>query len=169
MMMQFWPERPLGAKDLVDTVPSNPRSRIRISHLLGFAHKVEIEPSSPPQLRRGEPRPRSASPIGRSINRGRGWGGVGQENQSIDQRHPGASRHPSSAEEGSLLPRSDFMCKAHLLRSVEIECLYLIEVESVAARSPFRSRDVRTEKFFKFLNNNGLGRNFMGLIAILGL
>jgi translocation and assembly module TamB len=34
--------------------------------------------SSPPQLRRGEPRPRSASPIGRSLNEGRGWGGVVQ-------------------------------------------------------------------------------------------
>src|SRR5262249_31312494 len=49
--------------------------------------------SSPPQLRRGEPRPQS----------GRGWGGAGQENESFDQHHPGATRHPSSAEEGSLL------------------------------------------------------------------
>src|ERR1051326_4472174 len=57
--------------------------------------------NSPPQLRRGEPRPRSASPIGQSINEGRGWGGVGQQNDSLDQHHPGALRHPSSAEEGS--------------------------------------------------------------------
>src|SRR5262249_47544028 len=46
---------------------------------------------------RGEPRPRSASPIGRSLNKG----GVGQEIKSLDQHHPGAPRHPSSAEEGS--------------------------------------------------------------------
>ncbi len=45
--------------------------------------------SSPPQLRRGKPR------------RSRGWAGVGQEIDSFDQHHPGASRHPSSAEEGS--------------------------------------------------------------------
>src|SRR5438128_2291295 len=71
--------------------------------------------NSPPQLRRGKPRPtRSASPIGRSLNKGRGWGGAGQENHSVDQHHPGAAsfeaspyraralrRHPSSAEEGS--------------------------------------------------------------------
>jgi hypothetical protein len=29
-----------------------------------------------------------------------------KEIQSFDQHHPGASRHPSSAEEGSFLPRS---------------------------------------------------------------
>ena len=77
-----------------------------------------IEPSSsPPQLRRGQPRPRSASPLGRSANKGRGWGGVGQEIRSFDQHHPGASRPPSleaspdwarasrSAEEGSAIER----------------------------------------------------------------
>src|SRR5437762_624699 len=31
----------------------------------------------------------------------RGRGGVDQENDSVDQHHPGATRHPSSAEEGS--------------------------------------------------------------------
>ena len=35
------------------------------------------------------------------LSRGGVSRGVGQENQSIDQHHPGASRHPSSAEEGS--------------------------------------------------------------------
>src|SRR5207244_7427434 len=34
------------------------------------------------------------------------WGGAGQENHSVDQHHPGAARHPSSAEEGSV-PLSD--------------------------------------------------------------
>jgi hypothetical protein len=58
---------------------------------------------SPPQLRRGKPKPRSASPIGRSINEGLGWGGAGQENQFVDQHHPGASSHHSSPEEGSFL------------------------------------------------------------------
>jgi hypothetical protein len=50
-----------------------------------------VKQSSPPQLRRGEPR------------RSSGWGGVGQGNESLDQHHPGASRHPSSVEEGSSL------------------------------------------------------------------
>jgi urea carboxylase len=50
--------------------------------------------SSPPQLRMGEP----------GAQNGRGWGGVGQENCSFDQHHPGASRPPSSAEEGSPSP-----------------------------------------------------------------
>src|SRR5262245_59727561 len=49
------------------------------------------EPNSPPQLRRGQRR------------RSRGWGGAVQENLSLDQHHPGASRHPSSSEEGILL------------------------------------------------------------------
>jgi methionyl-tRNA formyltransferase len=31
------------------------------------------------------------------------WSGASQENESFDQHHPGATRHPSSAEEGSLL------------------------------------------------------------------
>src|SRR5437016_4866092 len=31
----------------------------------------------------------------------RGRGGAGQQNYSVTQHHPGASRHPSSAEEGS--------------------------------------------------------------------
>jgi error-prone DNA polymerase len=52
-------------------------------------HKSE---NSPPQPRRGQPR--------RSL----GWGGVVQESHSLDQHHPGASRHPSSAEEGSSAP-----------------------------------------------------------------
>jgi heptosyltransferase-3 len=58
------------------------------------AHAVVLRQSasSPPQLRRGKPRPR----------RGLGWGGAGQENHSFDQHHPGATRLPSSAEEGSL-------------------------------------------------------------------
>jgi hypothetical protein len=55
--------------------------------------RVAIKQSSPPQLRRGEPR------------RSQGWGGVGQGNQLFDQHHPGASRHPSSAEEGSFLAK----------------------------------------------------------------
>jgi methionyl-tRNA formyltransferase len=59
--------------------------------------------SSPPQLRRGEPRPQSASPTGRSMNEGLGWGGAVQENEFIGQNHPGATRHPSSSEEGCLL------------------------------------------------------------------
>jgi methionyl-tRNA formyltransferase len=46
---------------------------------------------SPPQLRRGEPRRRL------------GWGGASQEDESLDQHHPGATRHPSSAEEGNLV------------------------------------------------------------------
>src|ERR1041385_601227 len=44
------------------------------------------EESSPPQ-----PRPRSASATGRSINKGRDWGGVGQEIQSFAHHPPGAS------------------------------------------------------------------------------
>src|SRR5215475_9235361 len=47
------------------------------------------EANSPPQLRRGQPR------------RSRGWGGAVQENSLLDQHHPGASRHPSSSEEGN--------------------------------------------------------------------
>src|ERR1041385_7497757 len=63
---------------------------------------LDENPGSPPQLRRGEPR------------LSRGWGGVGQPIQSLDQHHPGdhllrlrpvglalSGRHPSSAEEGS--------------------------------------------------------------------
>ena len=38
-----------------------------------------------------------------------------QENESLDQHHPGASRHPSSSEEGSSAHSFDFMCKAVLL------------------------------------------------------
>src|SRR5438876_742061 len=66
--------------------------------------------NSPPQLRRGEPRPK-----------GRGWGGVGPENDFVDQHHPGAAsfeaspyraralrRHPSSAEEGSFFVQSSY-------------------------------------------------------------
>src|ERR1051326_4365759 len=64
--------------------------------------EVYEETCSPPQLRRGEPKPQSASLIGRSISKGLGWGGVGQKVQSFDQHHPGASRRPSSPEEGSL-------------------------------------------------------------------
>ena len=70
--------------------------------LEGYGQRLAKTKSTPPQLRRGEPRPRSASPIGRSINKSRGWGGVGQEIDMFDQHHPGASRHPSSTEEGSL-------------------------------------------------------------------
>ena len=66
------------------------------------ASKIGRCDSSPPQLRRGEPRPRTASPAPRSRSKGRGWGGVGQEIESFDQHHPVASRHPSSAEEGTL-------------------------------------------------------------------
>jgi drug/metabolite transporter (DMT)-like permease len=55
----------------------------------GVALVSGTEPASSPQLRRGEPR----SSLG--------WGGVVQENHSFDQHHPGASRHPSSSEEGS--------------------------------------------------------------------
>jgi hypothetical protein len=46
---------------------------------------LSFENNSLPQLRRGKSRPRSASPIGRSINKGLDWGGAGQENQSVDQ------------------------------------------------------------------------------------
>jgi RecB family exonuclease len=58
--------------------------------------------SSPPQLS-AKREPDKAKPQERGEPRpfGRGWGGVGQENQPVDQHHPGASRHPSSAEEGS--------------------------------------------------------------------
>src|SRR5207244_817227 len=35
----------------------------------------------------------------------RGRRGAGQENQSVGQHHPGASRHPSSTEEGSLMAK----------------------------------------------------------------
>jgi oxygen-independent coproporphyrinogen-3 oxidase len=55
---------------------------------LGSSKSLERPKNSPPQLRRGEPRPRG----------GRGWGGVGPLRHSFDQHHPGASRHPSSAE-----------------------------------------------------------------------
>src|SRR5437016_3408143 len=44
--------------------------------------------SSPPQMRRGEPRPRSASPIGRSLNKSLGWGGADQEDHLFEQHHP---------------------------------------------------------------------------------
>jgi mono/diheme cytochrome c family protein len=46
--------------------------------------------ASPRQLKRGKP------------TRSGGWGGAGQEIEFLDQHHPDASRHPSSAEEGSL-------------------------------------------------------------------
>jgi hypothetical protein len=72
---------------------------------------------SSPQLRGREPRPRSDDPLGRSINKGLGWGGVSPKNHSLDQHHslrlraialalrarrvsPRLSRHLSSAEEG---------------------------------------------------------------------
>src|SRR2546421_3585820 len=67
-----------------------------------FLSVMGLLKSSPPQLRRGEPRCK------------RGWGGVGREIDSFDQHHPGdllidasryrarpSGRHPSSAEEGS--------------------------------------------------------------------
>src|SRR5437016_5522823 len=47
-----------------------------------FSAHIDVDlilEGSPPQLRRGKPRPRSASPAGRSLNKGRGWGGDGQE------------------------------------------------------------------------------------------
>src|SRR2546421_10695873 len=66
-----------------------------------FLSVMGLLKSSPPQLRRGEPRCK------------RGWGGVGREIDSFDQHHPGdllidasryrarpSGRHPSSAEEG---------------------------------------------------------------------
>src|SRR5262249_10059489 len=62
-----------------------------IAHVFDRLSAFEDWLNSPPQLRRGEPRPQS----------GRGWGGVGQEIESFDQHHPGAPRPPSSAEEGS--------------------------------------------------------------------
>src|ERR1041385_7129914 len=75
--------------------------------------KLKGMQSSPPQLsakrepdrakpqEKGKPRPRDASPIGGSKNECLGWGGVDQKDNSLDQHHPGASRHPSSAEEGN--------------------------------------------------------------------
>jgi hypothetical protein len=57
---------------------------------------------SPPQLRRGEPRP--------SL----GWGGSGQKTFSFDQHHPGAARHTSSAEEGN--PAFDVFLLSHVLK-----------------------------------------------------
>jgi GT2 family glycosyltransferase len=51
--------------------------------------------SSPPQMRRGKPKPRSASPIGRSLNKSRSWGGVDQET-SPGQHHPSAGSLPTA-------------------------------------------------------------------------
>src|SRR5437660_11115864 len=70
-----------------------------------------------PLLSRGgeSRRVRSASPIGRSLNKSGGWGGAGQENHALDQHHPVCAglggfatfplprSHPSSAEEGSFV------------------------------------------------------------------
>ena len=61
---------------------------------------------SPPQLS-AKREPDRARPQERGEPRqSLGWGGVGQENKTADQHHPGASacwlsRHPSSAEEGN--------------------------------------------------------------------
>src|SRR2546423_280605 len=71
-----------------------------------MAQRSKMNPiDSPPQPRRGKSRLRSASPIGRSLNKSLDRGGAGQENQSLDQHHPGAGRHlalTDAAEEGSV-------------------------------------------------------------------
>src|SRR5215475_10951563 len=84
--------------------------------------------NSPPQLsakrepgrakpqERGQPRPRSASPIERSLNRSRGWGGVGQkidgwleapillQQRSARQRLPKSFSNPTQAGIGTPRP-----------------------------------------------------------------
>src|SRR5437868_4856453 len=85
-------ELPAPATGTITKMLKKKGDKAAVGDVIGY-----MEPNgagSPPQLRRGEPGPsRSASP---------GSGGAGQENESVDQHHPGASRLPSSAEEGSL-------------------------------------------------------------------
>ena len=67
---------------------------------MGFAHKVQIK-QFPALVKAG-----CREAAGRFV----------QENQFPDQHHPGASRHPSSAEEWNIGRYRVFLCKADLMR-----------------------------------------------------
>src|SRR5215467_9728995 len=81
-------ELPAPASGTITQMLKRKGEKALVGDVIGY-----MEPngsSSPPQIRRGEPGPRSDSPAGQSTNKGPGWGGADQENQSIDQHHPGA-------------------------------------------------------------------------------
>src|SRR5216684_4225451 len=80
--------RPRLSPPQLRSIPSRPAGRRNNSKEVGRTKRKDL---SSYFLERGKPR------------LSRGWGGVGQEIQSLGQHHPGASRHPSSAEEGSFV------------------------------------------------------------------